>query len=306
MHKGTLSAWNVFLASSLFGLTAPAWSATGTAPDGVVLWSGNDQWIRIEQQDAGAAPNNHPVQLSSAEVNSALTALRVRVIDEDSGSETQRAVFTRSEIDNLAPQVVAGLGKAGPQQDVTFSTIGSHALSAGGLVKDPGVNAGRVFYQDGKLNVIFGELQSNYRKKNVYGQRDQDFTPRRQGSRSKASKQKYTLVTSPAIQLHANTGGGVREDWVLIDPAAAAAQLAATSAAAAAPPPPVAAPSTATAPPAASPSPAPAAASAPVPAAAKSSADLEQRLQKLKDLRDKGLISEEVYNSKVKELLSEL
>jgi hypothetical protein len=29
-------------------------------------------------------------------------------------------------------------------------------------------------------------------------------------------------------------------------------------------------------------------------------------LQALKDLKDKGLISEEAYNSKVKELLSEL
>jgi hypothetical protein len=42
------------------------------------------------------------------------------------------------------------------------------------------------------------------------------------------------------------------------------------------------------------------------PAAASKSAELEKRLQTLKDLRDKGLISEEAYNSKLKELLSEL
>jgi hypothetical protein len=41
-----------------------------------------------------------------------------------------------------------------------------------------------------------------------------------------------------------------------------------------------------------------------VPQAGKSG--LEQRLQTLKDLRDKGLISEEAYNAKLKELLSEL
>ena len=35
-------------------------------------------------------------------------------------------------------------------------------------------------------------------------------------------------------------------------------------------------------------------------------ADLEQRLRKLKELKDKGLISEEAYRAKMQELLSEL
>ncbi|HSL69566.1 MAG TPA: SHOCT domain-containing protein, partial [Longimicrobiales bacterium] len=318
--------WQPLMASSLLVLSFAAWSATETSRGQVVLWSGDDQWIRLEPQDSGAAPNDHPAQLNAEAVSNALSALRVRVIDDDSGTETQRPVFTRAEITNLAPQVVVGLGKAGPQQDVTFSTIGSHALSAGGLVKDPGVNAGRIFYQDGKLNVIFGELQSNYRKKNYYGQRGEDFTPRRQGTRSKASKQKFTLATSPGIELHA-TGGGVRNDWVLIDPAVAGAQLAATpesessaprqaaAAPAAAQPSPAPPPSTTTASPATSAAPAAAAGAAAAPAAATSSpapatatpsADIEQRLQRLRDLKDKGLISEEAYNSKVKELLSEL
>ena len=42
------------------------------------------------------------------------------------------------------------------------------------------------------------------------------------------------------------------------------------------------------------------------PAATKSSADIEQRLQALKELRDKNLISEEAYRAKMQELLSEL
>jgi hypothetical protein len=303
----------------LLAVACAAWPATETSRAPVTLWTGEDQWIRIEPQDAGAAPNDHPVGLKAEEVSNALGALRVRLIDE-SGGETQRPVFTRTELANLAPQVTAGLGKAGPQQDVTFSTIGSHSASAGGLVKDPGVNAGRIFYRDGKLNVIFGELQSNYRKKNIYGQRTEDFTPRRQGTRSKASKQKFTLATSPGIELRA-TNGEVRSDWVLIDPAVASAQLAATPApesatprqAAAAPaqtqpvaPPSTAAVAGAAAAGAAGAASAPAAMDTPVPASGKASADLEQRLQKLKELRDKGLISEEAYNSKVKELLSEL
>ena len=200
-----------------------------------------------------------------------------------------------------------------------FSTIGSHAVSAGGLVKDPAVNAGRIFYQGGKLNVIFGEVQANYRKKNLYGQRSEDFTPRRQGSRDKASKQKWPLVVTPGVELHA-ANGAVRNDWVEIDPASAAAaavatpeptaprQAAAVPETTSASPPPAAAPAAASTAPAAASAgaPAAAAATAATPAAASKSAELEKRLQTLKDLRDKGLISEEAYNAKLKELLSEL
>jgi hypothetical protein len=49
-------------------------------------------------------------------------------------------------------------------------------------------------------------------------------------------------------------------------------------------------------------SPVAAAARASVPATREASAGLEQRLQKLKELRDKGLINEEAYNAKVKAL----
>jgi len=299
---------------------AAATGAATEAPRGaVVLWSGNDQWVKIEpQDDPAASPNTHPAQLDAEAITNALGALQVRIVDPDTGTESQRPVFTRDELGNLAPQVASGLAKSGPQQDVTFSTIGSHSLATGGLMKDPGVNAGRVFYQGGKLNVIFGELQSNYRKKNVYGQRNEDFTPRRQGSRSKAAKQKWTLATRPGVEIHLANDGGIRNDWVAIDIALAGSKLLAAPQPTEAPPRQAASAPVATAPvplpPAsvAAPMPvpdaatAPAAASASAPKPGTSTTDLEQRLQTLKDLKDKGLISEEAYNSKVQELLSEL
>lgn len=288
-----------------FMWAAAAWAATDVPGGGVVLWSGDDQWVKIEpQDDAAAQPNDHPVKLGTETITNVLAALQVRIVDADSGSETFRPVFTRKELGILAPQIASGLAKAEPRQDVTFSTIGSHSLSAGGLMKDPGVNAGRVFYQGGKLDVIFGELQSNYRKKNVYGQRTEDFTPRRQGSRSKASKQKVALTTAPGVALHATKDGGVRNDWVTIDPAGIASQTAA------APPaqPPAAPPPAGVAAPAAAAGAAATTATSPAaaPATVKSSEDIERRLKVLKDLKDKGLISDEAYNSKVQELLSEL
>jgi hypothetical protein len=271
------------ITSGALALVAAITCAADAPRDIVVLWSSNDQWVKIEpQDDAAAPPNDHPAALASEAVSNALAALRIRVADEDTASEAQRSVFTAEELRNLAPRIASGLAKAGPRQDVTFSTIGSHQRSPGGLVKDPGVNAGRVFYDDGKINVIFGELQSGYRKRYLYGQRTEDFTPREQGSRTKAAEDEWALAARPGVELHSNAGG-VRDDWVEIDTAAVTSGATAVS-----PAPAAATPTVAT--------------SAP----AKSGADIEQRLKTLKELRDKNLISEEAYRAKMQELLSEL
>lgn len=281
---------------------ALAWGAAGGARDSVVLWSGDDEWVRIEpQDDPAAAPNDQPVQLGAEAVEKALAALQIALVDPDTGAESRRAVFTADELRDLTPRVATGLAKAGPRQDVTFSTIDSRSLAAGGVVRKPGVNAGRVFYQDGRLNVIFGELQSPYRKRNVYGQRNEDFTPRRQGSRSDVAAQKWALAAGPGLAFHRTQDGGIRSDWVAIDTAAArpvalAAPRSGDGAASNTTPP------TASAAPKAE-APVSGAASAP---ATGTHADLEQRLRKLKELRDKGLISEEAYKARMQELLSEL
>jgi hypothetical protein len=276
--------------SGALALVAAISCAADTPREVSVLWSANDQWVKIEpQDDAAAPPNDHPAQLASEAISNALAALRIRIVDEDTAAEAQRSVFTAEELRNLAPRIASGLAKAGPRQDVTFSTIGSHPRAAGGLVKDPGVNAGRVFYDDGKINVIFGELQSGYRKRSVYGQRTEDFTPRRQGSRTKAAEHEWGLAARPGVELHSNAGG-VRNDWVEIDGAAVASGAAAVSQA-----PTAATPATATA-----------AGSGEGPATTKPGIDLEQRLKTLKELRDKNLISEEAYRAKMQQLLSEL
>jgi hypothetical protein len=265
------------IASGALALVAAVSCAADSPGDVTVLWSANDQWVKIEpQDDAAASPNDHPAQLTSEAISNALAALRIRIVDGDTAAETQRSVFTAEELRNLAPRIASGLAKAGPRQDVTFSTIGSHPRAAGGLVKDPGVNAGRVFYDDARINVIFGELQSGYRKRSVYGQRTEDFTPRREGSRTKAAEHEWILAARPGVQLH-STPGGVRNDWVEIDTAAVASGAAAVSQA-----------------------------PGEVPATTKSGVDLEQRLKTLKELRDKNLISEEAYRAKMQELLSEL
>ena len=278
------------IASGALALVAATTCAADTPRDVIVLWSANDQWVKIvPQDDPAASPNEHPAQLATEAISNALAALRVRIVDEDTGTETLRSVFTREELRNLAPRVASGLAKAGPRQDVTFSTIGSHPLAAGGLVKDVGVNAGRVFYDNGKLNVIFGELQSGYRKRNVYGQRTEDFIPRRQGSRDQGCGTKVEPRGASWRRISFECGGRSqrlgrdRRRSCRIGRSGCVAGAGGSDA-----------------------SSSNSSGIREGPAATKSGADLEQRLRTLKELRDKGLISEEAYRAKMQEVLSEL
>ncbi|MGH8165710.1 MAG: hypothetical protein ACREQ1_00630, partial [Woeseiaceae bacterium] len=146
-----------------------------------------------------------------------------------------------------------------------------------------------------KLNVIFGEIQSPYRKKNIYGRVEQDFYPREYGSRAVPAEQESLLMASTAASLR-DDADGPRHDWVVFDPAAAVAL-----------PEPLAdvdAEESVSAQESAAPAPAD-----PVVAAGVTEAEaqsIEQRLEALKQLREKDLISEEAYREKVNEILEEL
>src|SRR5512134_3301860 len=102
---------NLRLASGAltFVCAAVACAATEAPRGAVVLWSGDDQWVKIEQQDDPAAvPNDHPAQLGTEAITNALGALQVRLVDPDTGTESKRPVFTRDELENLTPQVASG------------------------------------------------------------------------------------------------------------------------------------------------------------------------------------------------------
>jgi len=67
----------VVIASSALALVATITCAASAPRDVVVLWSANDQWVKIEpQDDAAASPNDHPTQLTSEAISNALAALR--------------------------------------------------------------------------------------------------------------------------------------------------------------------------------------------------------------------------------------
>src|SRR5688572_27864834 len=101
-----LASCKLALVSGAIALVCAAvtWAATEAPRDSVVLWSGDDQWVRVEPQDEPAAvPNDHPAQLGVEAITDALRALQVRLVDPDTGTESHRPVFTPAELGNLTP-----------------------------------------------------------------------------------------------------------------------------------------------------------------------------------------------------------
>jgi len=249
------------------------------------------------RDDAGTPPNDHPAQLSAGEISGALASLQV-VVEEDAAEP----IFTPQEASVLGEAVARALAQAGPDQDVTFRSVGSRPLTSGKVLKGVSVNSGRIFQQAGKLNLILGDVRAKSKTRTVYGQWEEDFSEPRPAARSVSAEHEWKVVASQGVEQNAG-----RDDWLLFDDALLAALSAPAPAGAS-----VAAP--ATSPPSATPhQPAPVVPVAPAvqdapaaPAASSPEADMERRLRTLKDLHEKGLITEEAYRAKVEEILSVL
>lgn len=258
----------------------------------IVIWEGNDQSVFLSPQDATAAPpNDHPVTLAAEDVERMLVDLRFRFADQEPEAPPA-AVFNPEQVKVLGEALATGLAMAEPFQDVTFSVVGAHRLSPGAFARRNRLTAGRLFFREGELNLILGEIQSPYRKKNIYGRINEDFYPRQYGSRTQAEKHESELVATAGIGLHGDPQGE-RVDWVVFDPGigrsdttGSRTELASAfnADAPAAPPP---------------------AGARPAPAD-EDSGSVEQRLRALKDLREQDLISEQAYRQKVDEILEDL
>jgi hypothetical protein len=275
------------LAIALLCASFAALGAKERHDEGVVLWQGEkEQWVRLERQDGSGTPNEHPSQIAPSDLVSFLSSLSV---DED-GDVTP--VFASDEAQTVSDWIARGLAQAHPDQDITFRTTGTRPLS-GRLLKSAKVNSGRVFVQGGKLNLILGEVHGSYKKRSVYGQWEEDFSDLRSASRSAEEKHDWRVVVPAGVDLQ-TTNGTERGDWLVV----ATERLATVTASPTQPAPPGAGAPTAPPPVSAAPS------QATVPPAAE--ADLERRLRAVKDLHDKGLITDDIYRAKVEEILSVL
>lgn len=332
------------------GLASCSWIGIGGGGDGIeqkvdkVVWKSRDSYVRLESPDslkgAAVAPNAHPVSLDPPQLYNALQRIRIQQPDK----EGSVPLFSEWELEQLSINIAKALAEASPKQDVTFAIVGWHKDFLG--LKQPKLTTGRVFYQGGQVNVIFGEAHRDAKDIDWALQEhkgDRRLDPYVPGMRSFTKRHDWRLVTEPGSGIY-RPPGVKRSDWLVltaqaftVPPAAVAVQRGGQAPAAPAGGgpeveqlrqeverlrqdlqrmqgqsyyPPAAGQGQGQGqgyyPPAGAPAPA---AEPPAPPTANGIAPkgpVQQRLIVLEDLRAKGLISEEEYQARRRQILSGL
>lgn len=242
--------------------------------DSKLLFKSRDQFVRIVEQDSlkgvKTPANGHPVSFDEEQIRMALSSLEFMTPGNDSSSP----VFDKPELDVLARYLPTALAQSGPEEDVAFAVVGNFK-AVYGLAKEQMYTSGRIFYRDGKLNIIFGEIHGKY-----WPNADRRLYPLAPGSRFKSTVHTWALLNQPD-QVFYSGSEGQRTDWVVLDLASMEARAAMGEKA-----------TTTQAP-----------AAVPYYGTQKS---VQERLQILNELKNKNLITSEEYEKKRLEILKDL
>ena len=269
-------------ALALLLLTGASPGLRSAAPESRRLWEISPfSWVRRAAAEKGAPANGQPLRVEAAALVQALGSVRVVV----SGS-LQESLFSLPETTSLGKALSEALAVAGPDEDLLL--LSTSKRDAGLFGKSLGVTA-RAFVRDGRLNLIVQDGRLEF-----VDQYFRDFQMPRfdYGSRSKGGN---AILKAPGAE-------NPRPDWIVI-PLDELVTPAPQPPAAAVPPKPVPAPV-----PAAAPAVVPVAIPAAQPKAPGKAAPSspEARLQELKRLREKDLITEEEYRKRKEEILKEI
>ena len=270
-------------------------AAAANSNKSIEIWKSLDEFVVLAPQDAlagDATPrNDEPIVIEPAKLAAALAKLRVH---EGKGVPETIPVFESDAARRLAGPLSTALERAAADQDVLFAIDMSQRAAL--LGSKPVSVAGRAFYQNQRLQLIIGELHVStippeYKNYPIgYPKPDRRLHPHQTGERAKEAHYDPAAAfeTGDDVSLSVQHGK-VRSDWLVLNVAAlAAGEL------------PAAAPTTVSMGNATTPS-----AGAAKPSGS-ASPSIEERLLRLKRLREQDLITDEEYKRKRNEILDQL
>jgi hypothetical protein len=256
------------LMDKLFGQNASP-SDVPKAAAGQRLWAIREfTQIELVAREPGAPENQQPIQLPTEALRQQLAQI------EFNGPGGRLPLFTADEIGDLVTPIVQALAAAGPGDDLLLL---SSYRREGGILGAPKAVTARLFVQGGSLQMIVHDARY-------------DFYDLFRGTHVQPKFSYGSRAAAGTASLQGPGATNRRPDWIAMPlqgpstPAAAPTPMQAT------------------------PLPAAAAAPAAVPAPRKpmdsaGADDIERRLETLKRLRDKNLITEDEYQQKRKEIL---
>jgi hypothetical protein len=231
------------------------------------IWQKQGQFVRIETLEPGAEPHQHPLSITQTQMKNALQRVRIDAADA-------APLLNDEAMDKIAAPLAQAMSRATADQEVSFAV--AYKPTGFGRLMSRRVTTGRLYQDADGLHLIIGLLQTPFEDKLLATGHRIAFTP---GSRQHRIQEGWSLGSDDLVT-HPVTG---RDDWVRIDPMVWS-DPAPTGEAESAPQQPTASQAGQT----------------------DRYRSLEERLEVLKKLRDKGLISEEAYQQKSRQILEDL
>ena len=189
------------------------------------IWQEKEQFIALVDsksvRSSETMHNHHPQTLSEKMIAEMLAGIGITKKDSRfsvGGRQTEIGdpLFSYDEIENLARHLKVAFSQAHSNQDIVFKSHGKKE-GLGSVIKLKTINTGRIFWKDDKLNIIFGEIHGKSKSKVIYGRVEKDNSKREYGSRNKRSKKVDELFVQVAgINLHEGSQGP-RQDWIEIE-----------------------------------------------------------------------------------------
>ncbi|MBL1142399.1 MAG: SHOCT domain-containing protein [Proteobacteria bacterium] len=188
-----------------------------------VIWQSGYNLFKFDDKDRkNAIQNDHPVNLNEKEIAIALESLRIIEKKLFGSDDEPESVFSISTSRKLAKFIVEGLKQAKPNQDIVFMVQSLKPKLV--FLEQKYMTSGRVFIKDNKLNLIIGDFEYPINDAfesaiNPSGQGTSTLTTLglKHGSRSENSNGfKETLITSAGID-NKRSKNELRNDWLVID-----------------------------------------------------------------------------------------
>ncbi|MGH8588225.1 MAG: hypothetical protein ACREXX_02460 [Gammaproteobacteria bacterium] len=193
----------------------------GDARDGApkTLWASPGRSVRLIAQDRPAPPNDHPAALSPAELRTILAAISVFGGPAFLGAGGEPiSVFTEDEAQVLARALASALAAARPDQDAAFTVEGKRDAFC--FAQEPLSIGGRVFYDDQRLHIIFGDLHQPAGRpaldRHENAKPGERLYPVRIGTRAGDIAHHWRIVPTEGQSFHIGADT-TRRDWIEID-----------------------------------------------------------------------------------------
>ncbi len=200
---------------------AAAAPVDGDARDGALktVWASPGRSVRLVAQDRPAPPNDHPTALSPAALRTILTAISVFGGPAFLGAGAEPiSVFMEGEARVLAQALATALAAALPDQDVAFTVEG--VRDAFFFAQEPVTIGGRVFYDDQRLHIIFGDLHQPAGRpapdRHGSPKTGERLYPVRIGTRAGDIAHHWRIVPTEGQSFHVGADM-TRGDWIEID-----------------------------------------------------------------------------------------